>query len=123
MINITTSLTEKIFETAFTGDSLYNECCNGEIDKTRIWWVQAEAVIGFLNGYQKDKKEKKYYEAATSIWNYIKKNFIDYRKGSEWFWSVDDQGISNKEKGIVNMWKCPYHNGRMCLEVMRRLKG
>ncbi|WP_201798200.1 AGE family epimerase/isomerase [Lachnotalea glycerini] len=123
MINITTSLTEKIFETAFTGDSLYNECCNGEIDKTRIWWVQAEAVIGFLNGYQKDKKEKKYYEAATSIWNYIKKNFIDDRKGSEWFWSVDDQGISNKEKGIVNMWKCPYHNGRMCLEVMRRLKG
>ena len=27
------------------------------------------------------------------------------------------------EKGMVHAWKCPYHNGRMCLEMIQRLAG
>ena len=58
-------------------------------------------------------------EAAENIWNFIVDSFIDKREGSEWFWSVTDDG--KPEKGpIVEPWKCPYHNGRMCLEMIIR---
>ena len=45
---------------------------------------------------------------------------IDKRPGSEWFWDVNKDGASVSGKPIVEPWKCPYHNGRMCLEVIRR---
>lgn len=123
MGEITTALTEMVYETAFTGESLYNECCRGQVDRIRIWWVQAEAITGFLNGYEKNKKDKKYYDGAVAIWDFIKEYMIDHRQNGEWFWAVDDQGVPDKTKGVVDLWKCPYHNGRMCLEVIRRLKG
>ena len=86
-----------------------------------MWWVQAEAVVGFLNGYKRHANERKYLEAAADIWKYIKEYVIDKRQGSEWYFEVDENG-EPIEKPIVEAWKCPYHNGRMCLEVMRRLK-
>ena len=46
-------------KTAYRDHSLMNECENGVNDTTRVWWVQAESVVGFLNGYQKDPAEKK----------------------------------------------------------------
>ena len=54
------------------------------------------------------------------MWDYIQENLIDRREGSEWFWSVDENGVPD-EKPIVEPWKCPYHNGRMCIEVIRRI--
>ena len=44
----------------------------------------------------------------------------DKREGMEWFWKVDAQGKPYQDKPIVEPWKCPYHNGRMCIEVIRR---
>ena len=46
---------------------------------------------------------------------------IDKREGSEWFWSVNADG-EPCQKPIVEPWKCPYHNGRMCIEIVRRMK-
>ena len=46
---------------------------------------------------------------------------IDKREGSEWFWCVNADGSPIHEP-IVEPWKCPYHNGRMCMEVIGRLK-
>ena len=92
------------------------------VDTTRIWWVQAEAVVGFLNGYEQTPEKKEYLEAAEDIWNYIKNNFIDRRAGSEWFSEVDEKGNPIK-KPIVEPWKCPYHNGRMCMEVIKRMEN
>lgn len=117
---ITEALTENIYERAYKNHSLLNECENGFDDTKRVWWVQAEAIVGFLNGYEKNRSKKEYLEAAKDIWNYIKNNLIDKRNGSEWFWSLDEYGNPSK-KPIVEPWKCPYHNGRMCLEVIRRL--
>ena len=96
-----------------------NEAENGVKDETRVWWVQAEAVVGFVNGYEKDQKTE-YLAAAERIWKYICDKVIDKRNGSEWFWAVDKEGNPLK-KPIVEPWKCPYHNGRMCMEVIRRL--
>lgn len=120
MTPITKALTKEIYETAFDGHSLSNECEKGVVDTDRVWWVQAEGVVGFLNGYQKDPEKKEYLEAAESIWEYIRDYLIDKRTGSEWFWLLDKEGKPYEYKPIVEPWKCPYHNGRMCMEVIRR---
>lgn len=117
---ITKIITENIYNRAYIDHSFVNESENGVVDTTRVWWVQAEAVVGFLNGYQK-QEDKKFLDASVDIWNYIKKYFIDKRNGSEWFWSVKEDHTPD-EKPIVEPWKCPYHNGRMCFEVLRRMK-
>lgn len=118
---ITRDLTAQIYKVAFDGHSLANECERGVVNMHRIWWVQAETVIGFLNGYQKDPSRKEYLQAAESEWQFIKDHVIDKRAGSEWYWEVDEDGRPYPNRPIVEPWKCPYHNGRMCMEVMKRL--
>lgn len=113
-------LTQEIYKVAFDGHSLANECEKGVVNTHRIWWVQAETVIGFLNGYQRDKSKTEYAKAAASEWDFIKTHVIDKRNGSEWFWEVDQNGRPFEGRPIVEPWKCPYHNGRMCFEVIRR---
>lgn len=118
---LTKTITENIYSRAYVGHSLVNEAENGIVDTTRVWWVQAEAVVGFLNGYQK-QQEQKYLEAAADVWSYIRDCMIDKRPGSEWFAKLD-QDKNPIPDPIVEPWKCPYHNGRMCFEVIKRLKG
>lgn len=117
---ITADLTAKIYEVAFNGESLANECENGVVNQRRIWWVQAETVLGFINGYQKDNSKKEYLEAAHKEWEFIKDKVIDKRPGSEWLSEVSPEGEPYKEKPVLEPWKCPYHNGRMCFEVIKR---
>ena len=120
MAPITDEITENIYERGFVTHSLLNECENGRKDTTRVWWVQAEAVVGFVNAWQKHPQETKWIEAAEEIWEYIKAYLIDKRPGSEWYWAVDEDG-KPLEKPLVEPWKCPYHNGRMCMEVLKRI--
>ncbi|HIU75894.1 MAG TPA: AGE family epimerase/isomerase [Candidatus Pelethocola excrementipullorum] len=117
---ITKDLTRQVYETAYDGHSLSNECEKGVVDDDRVWWVQAEAIVGFLNGYQKSPDRKEYLKAAEHIWQFIKTYVIDKRSGSEWYWLVDKEGKPYEDQPIVEPWKCPYHNGRMCIEVIRR---
>lgn len=116
---ITRALTGKVYEKAYRESSLLNEAERGVDDTTRVWWVQAEAVVGFYNGWQRQPEHTEYLEAAKEIWSYICNHMIDPRPGSEWFWSLDG-GHRPMEKPIVEPWKCPYHNGRMCMEMIRR---
>lgn len=90
----------------------------GHVDKDRHWWVQAEAVVGFLNTYELTGEEI-WKERALKCWNYISQNQID-RSEKEWFWSISDSGIPNRKDDKAGFWKCPYHNSRMCLEVIIR---
>ena len=62
-------------------------------------------------------------EAAESCVKYIFEYLVDKRSGSEWFWEVDKNGVPSKERAIVDPWKCPYHNGRMCFEIIKRLEN
>ena len=117
---VTKDLTAQIYQTAFDGHSLANECEKGVVDETRVWWVQAETVVGFLNGYEQDSSKKEYLDAAKNVWEFIKEYVVDKRSGSEWYWKVDKEGKPIGEEPIVEPWKCPYHNGRMCFEVIRR---
>ena len=112
------AMAEETFEKAFTGHGFANECERGMVDTTRVWWVQAEALVGFLNAYQKTG-EAKFLDAAHSQWRYIRDVIADRRPGGEWFWCVREDGTPI-EKPIVELWKCPYHNGRMAFEVIER---
>lgn len=118
---ITRTITRNIYDRAYIDHSLVNEAENGVVDTTRVWWVQAEGIVGFVNGYQKSPEHGEYLRAAEDIWSYVKNYIIDRREGSEWFWSVD-KDKKPVERSIVEPWKCPYHNGRMCIEVIRRME-
>lgn len=97
-----------------------NEC--GQVDRQKIWWVQAEAVIGFYNAFQKHPESTKYKEASADIWKYILDNMIDPRTG-EWYESITAEDKVNESQGLAHAWKCPYHTGRMCMEMIRRLSS
>lgn len=112
-------LENEICRTAYTHHSLANECERGKVDTKRVWWVQAESVVGFYNAYQRTG-ETRYLSAAEDIWGFIREHVSDSREGGEWFWCTDENGKPMLEKPIVEPWKCPYHNGRMCMEIMRR---
>ncbi len=117
---ITTELADHIHSIALDNNSLFNERENGKVDTRKVWWVQAEALLGFLNGFQKNLERKDYLESVVGVWDYIKTHMIDPRKGSEWFNELYQDGSPIKTKEIVGPWKCPYHNGRMCFEVINR---
>lgn len=99
----------------------------GHIDTHREWWVSAEAMVGFLNAYQISKDEK-YLSLVLQIWEFTKKHLIDSKNG-EWFWGVypstscepNYQIMDSEDK--VGFWKCPYHNARASMELIRRLKS
>lgn len=85
----------------------------------RQWWEYAEAVVGYLNIWQHigdDMAMKKMQET----WTFITDCLID-RETGEWFWSVTPEGVPLRAEDKAGFWKCPYHNGRMCLEIIERL--
>lgn len=88
------------------------------VDRDRHWWVQAETVVGYMNIYQHFGDHKS-LERALSCWDYIKNNLIDHEQG-EWFWSIKANGEINRDDDKAGFWKCPYHNGRMCMEIIER---
>ena len=91
---------------------------NGHVDKDRHWWVQAESVVGYINLYQHFGKEDA-FDKAADCWTYIQKHLLDNEHG-EWFWSIRADGSINRVDDKAGFWKCPYHNGRMCMEVIER---
>ena len=115
----TNKLVAEVYNEALADGAMNNECFKGVVDTTRVWWVQAEAMVGFCNCYEKTGEEK-YKDITEQLWDYIKNYIIDKREESEWFWDLDKDNNPVSRKPIVEPWKCPYHNGRMCMEIIRR---
>lgn len=84
------------------------------------WWVQAEAMVGFMNAYQLTDEEK-YIDAVFRIWDYTKKYIKDTKNG-EWFWGRNEDGTVMEQEYKIGFWKCPYHNVRACMQMSERLK-
>lgn len=114
------NMADRTYDDAMTENGFLNECVKGKVDKKRVWWIQAEAITGFVNAWEKSGS-RRFLDAAFSLWDYTKNAIIDKRPGSEWFWYVTEDGEPAKEP-IVEPWKCPYHNGRMALEILRRFE-
>jgi len=97
---------------------MYYEKAEGHLQEQFDWWPQAEAVVGFFNTWQITNDEK-YLEYAKKSWKFIQDNIVD-KKNGEWFWGVDSN-LKPLKTDKVSPWKAPYHNGRMCMEMIRRI--
>lgn len=114
----------KMAETAYsegfdqTTGCMENFTKNGQRNRNRVWWTQAESINGFYNAWQMTS-EKKYEDACDLLWNWIQNYQLD-KKNGEWWNEVDENGnpILSENKG--GNWKTSYHNGRTCLEILRR---
>ena len=98
-----------------TGGMIYEyDPETGDRHGNRDWWVQAETVVGCINQWQMTGKAC-WLGAARAEWEYIKSDII--APDGEWYWAagnvVDDR---------AGFWKCPYHNSRMCLEIVERFR-
>ncbi len=101
------------------GGMIYEKVAD-EVDRDRHWWVQAETVVGFFNLWDHFGSQEG-LENALMCWDFIKAHIID-RQNGEWFWSLRADGSVNRADDKAGFWKCPYHNGRMCMEIIERTR-
>ena len=114
--NISLKIADAASEGLLPDGSLAYEYNNGHTDTERHWWVQAEAVVGYMYAYGASGNEN-YREKAKRVWDYIQTYLID-RKNGEWHWSRKLDNTINRAEDKAGFWKCPYHNGRMCIELI-----
>ncbi len=88
--------------------------------KEKHSWPQAESMVGFFNAWQLTGDES-YLEKSLNSWNFVKQYIRDTKNG-EWFWGVKEN-YEVMEEDKVGIWKCPYHNGRTCIELIRRINN
>jgi mannobiose 2-epimerase len=100
------------------GSMIYErELSSQRTNNERSWWVQAETIVGYFNAFEMTT-DKRYLEKSLNCWNYTKTHFVDM-SGGGWYSSVTESGVPGTgDKG--GFWVCPYHNGRMCMEIIER---
>ena len=98
------------------GSMRYEKLLDGSFDDSRQWWVQAETVVGnlWLWKYHADAPAA---DRALAAWNYIREHLVDAAAG-EWWWAILPDGTIDMSQPKAGFWKCPYHNTRMCLQVL-----
>ena len=99
------------------GSMLYEKLPDGSLDESRQWWVQAETVVGnlWLWKYHGDDAAA---DRALSCWAFIRDRLVD-RAGGDWYWAILPDGSPDLTQPKAGFWKCPYHNARMCLEILK----
>jgi mannobiose 2-epimerase len=95
------------------------EPANRHLIKQKHWWPQAEAMVGFFNAWQISSDDK-YLDISLKNWDFVQKNILDLKNG-EWIWGIDEYGKPMPNEDKAGLWKCPYHNSRACIELIRRL--
>ena len=98
------------------GSLRYEKLLDGTFDDSRQWWVQAESVVGnlWLWKYHSDPQGA---DRALAAWKFIKEHLVDAAAG-EWWWAMLPDGKPDLSQPKAGFWKCPYHNTRMCLQVL-----
>lgn len=114
------SLADEVLRTgAGERGEVFNEkdLATDEIDRSRIWWVQAEAMVGFMNAFELTG-EQRFADAVRASWDFTRRYVIDH--AGEW------RGLSaldgRAEPYWAGPWKACYHNGRAMLEMSARLR-
>jgi mannobiose 2-epimerase len=91
-------------------------------ERTKVWWVQAEALIASLWMYE-FTGQPLYWDTFLGTLDFIEKYQVDWENG-EWHANVDPDGSVHGDKADIQ--KAAYHNGRAmieCLEALERLKA
>ena len=91
-----------------------------QLTREKHSWPQAESMIGFFNAWQITQDEK-YLEKSISSWHFIKEH-IHHKEKGEWYWGINVDYTIMKGQDKVGLWKCPYHNTRACIEILKRNK-
>lgn len=120
---LTTQMAQVTLQEGLDSDgAIFNELRDRHLlDTDRVWWVQAEGMVGFFNAYLKSLNPA-FHKAALDCWHIINQQLIDKNNG-EWYWKTYRDGRPYLDRAKVEPWKCPYHNGRACLELIERLSG
>jgi mannobiose 2-epimerase len=88
-------------------------------DSHREWWVTAEGMVGYFNAFQLSGNAR-YIQYVEGLWKFAKTHLINTEIG-EWNWGVYDDKSPMKAEDRIGFWKCPYHNARACLEIIKRI--
>lgn len=120
---LTTRMAEVTLKEGLDSDgAIFNELRdNYLLDTDRVWWVQAEGMVGFFNAHFKTM-DPRFHVAATNCWQVINQQLIDKNNG-EWYSKTYRNGRPYSDRAKVEPWKCPYHNARACLELIERFFG
>ena len=86
--------------------------------KEKHMWPQAEAMVGYFNAYQ-NTSNKSYFYNSVGAWQFVQQHIHDKQNG-EWHWGVKENYEPMREDK-VGIWKCPYHNSRACIEIIKRI--
>ncbi len=116
---VTKILFDHVMQTAYTDRGVYFECEDGKVDTKRDWWVQAEAIVGILNDMRKGSDPELAMKQIDSLLSYIGREIKS--ESGEWYWSTYEDGTHDHKRELAGPWKCPYHNGRMCMEIIKRI--
>jgi mannobiose 2-epimerase len=100
------------------GGLLAERSAGGHLDDDKHWWMQAEAVVGFLGAFEQTRSTA-FLDAAESVWRFVERFVVDAALG-EWRWRVARDGRPIPGLPKVEPWKGPYHNSRAALEVLAR---
>ncbi|MET4108281.1 AGE family epimerase/isomerase [Hymenobacter sp. UYP22] len=90
-------------------------------NREKHWWVQAEAVVGLYNAYQLTGQPQLLAQ-CQAVWDFTRRYLLDTNEG-EWYWGVTHTLDVMPDEDKAGFWKCPYHNSRACLEILRRCKN
>jgi len=125
LIDLVKSISVKMAEVAKNGldadGSLWYEyeVSKNHFIKEKHWWVQAEAMVGFFNAWQVSG-DQDFLKISMKNWSFVKDKIIDWDNG-EWLWGITGTGEVMQGEDKVGLWKCPYHNSRACIEIIRRI--
>ena len=99
------------------GSMMYEKLEDGTLDLSRQWWVLAESVVGnlWLWKYHGDDAAA---NRALACWAFIRDRLVDHA-GGDWYWAILPNGSPDLAQPKAGFWKCPYHNTRMCLEILK----
>ena len=101
------------------------QAAEDDIMDEKEWWCYAEAVVGYIDQWKLYQEEKPIesninLELAETAFHYIQTHLMD-RENGEWFWTILPDGTPDRTHDKAGFWKCPYHNSRMCIEIIERL--
>lgn len=92
------------------------------VDPNRIWWVQAEAMLGLARGMELPHAPiSDYLDALERIWNWAKECQIDRRNGG-WHEVIRPDGQVGGSDAKAHPWKAAYHDGRALIFTPRVLR-
>jgi len=115
---VSKALYEHVIACAYTDRGVIYECHDGRDNTQRDWWVQAEAIVGIANDCMKYGNREDHLDKLYSLLDFLNSEII--LPSGEWAWTTFEDGHHDTGRELAGPWKCPYHNGRMCMEIMSR---